>query len=150
MRERREESLSWLSPSQSLPVHSQSLPVHSQSLPVHSQSLPVHSQSLPVHSQSLPVHSQSLPVHSLSWLSPSQSLPVHSQSLPVHSQSRRWRRSQSAPSRGCHLGTCQLQNLASLLYRIGNKNGKEESNRNTADPRGYGKRRRRRRREERR
>ncbi|MGH0191572.1 UNVERIFIED_CONTAM: hypothetical protein FKN15_066282 [Acipenser sinensis] len=85
-----------------------------------------------------------------SWLSPSQSLPVHSQSLPVHSQSRRWRRSQSAPSRGCHLGTCQLQNLASLLYRIGNKNGKEESNRNTADPRGYGKRRRRRRREERR
>ncbi|XP_005991001.1 pro-adrenomedullin-like [Latimeria chalumnae] len=45
--------------------------------------------------------------------------------------------------RGCHLGTCQIQNLANLLYRIGVNNNKAESHRNTADPQGYGKRRRR-------
>ncbi|XP_029441257.1 ADM-like [Rhinatrema bivittatum] len=44
--------------------------------------------------------------------------------------------------RGCHLGTCQLQNLASTLYRLGNNTGKNGSNRNTKDPRGYGRRRR--------
>lgn len=43
--------------------------------------------------------------------------------------------------RGCNLGTCQVQNLASLLYRIGANTGKDES-RNTADPFSYGRKRR--------
>ncbi|KAJ1131819.1 hypothetical protein NDU88_010151 [Pleurodeles waltl] len=44
--------------------------------------------------------------------------------------------------RGCHLGTCQTQNLASMLYRLGYKYGKDDSNKNTRDPQGYGRRRR--------
>ncbi|XP_069599259.1 pro-adrenomedullin-like [Ranitomeya imitator] len=50
----------------------------------------------------------------------------------------------AAPSsnRGCHLGTCQIQNLANMLYRLGNNNYKEGSNRDTNDPLGYGRRRR--------
>uniref|UniRef100_A0A8C6X4L8 Adrenomedullin n=1 Tax=Naja naja TaxID=35670 RepID=A0A8C6X4L8_NAJNA len=52
----------------------------------------------------------------------------------------------SGPARGCHLGTCQLQNLANLLYRYGGNNQKEESHKNnkgTNDPMGYGRRKRR-------
>uniref|UniRef100_A0A8D0E9Y2 Adrenomedullin n=1 Tax=Salvator merianae TaxID=96440 RepID=A0A8D0E9Y2_SALMN len=52
----------------------------------------------------------------------------------------------SPPMRGCHLGTCQIQNLASLLYRYGGNNQKDESHKNnkgTSDPMGYGRRRRR-------
>ncbi|XP_061445362.1 pro-adrenomedullin-like [Rhineura floridana] len=48
--------------------------------------------------------------------------------------------------RGCHLGTCQIQNLANLLYRYGGNNQKDESHKNNkgaADPMGYGRRRRR-------
>lgn len=48
--------------------------------------------------------------------------------------------------RGCQLGTCQVQNLANLLYRYGGNNQKDESrknNKDTADPMGYGRRRRR-------
>lgn len=44
--------------------------------------------------------------------------------------------------RGCHLGTCQTQNLASMLYRLGYNYGKDDSNKNTRDPQGYGRRRR--------
>uniref|UniRef100_A0A6I8RW69 Uncharacterized protein n=1 Tax=Xenopus tropicalis TaxID=8364 RepID=A0A6I8RW69_XENTR len=44
--------------------------------------------------------------------------------------------------RGCHLGTCQIQNLASMLYRLGNNGYKDGSNRDTKDPLGYGRRRR--------
>ncbi|OCT73211.1 uncharacterized protein LOC108696785 [Xenopus laevis] len=44
--------------------------------------------------------------------------------------------------RGCHLGTCQIQNLASMIYRLGNNSYKEGSNRDTKDPLGYGRRRR--------
>ncbi|XP_058039058.1 pro-adrenomedullin-like isoform X3 [Ahaetulla prasina] len=52
----------------------------------------------------------------------------------------------SPPARGCHLGTCQIQNLANLLYRYGGNNQKEESHKNnkgTNDPMGYGRRKRR-------
>ncbi|KAM4703798.1 uncharacterized protein WCC33_012298 [Rhinophrynus dorsalis] len=48
----------------------------------------------------------------------------------------------SISMRGCHLGTCQIQNLASMLYRLGNNNYKDDSNRDTKDPLGYGRRRR--------
>ncbi|KAM3821082.1 uncharacterized protein M6D78_017191 [Vipera latastei] len=52
----------------------------------------------------------------------------------------------SPPARGCHLGTCQIQNLANLLYRYGGNNQKEESHKNNKginDPMGYGRRKRR-------
>ncbi|KAM6450241.1 uncharacterized protein PHA67_017371 [Liasis olivaceus] len=52
----------------------------------------------------------------------------------------------SPPARGCHLGTCQIQNLANTLYRYGGNNQKEESHKNnkgTNDPMGYGRRKRR-------
>nr|XP_034991609.1 ADM-like [Zootoca vivipara] len=53
----------------------------------------------------------------------------------------------ASPSmRGCQLGTCQVQNLANLLYRYGGNSQKDESrknNKDTADPMGYGRRRRR-------
>ncbi|KAK5905879.1 hypothetical protein CgunFtcFv8_001795 [Champsocephalus gunnari] len=39
--------------------------------------------------------------------------------------------------RGCHLGTCQLHNLANTLYHIGKTSGKEESKR-ANDPQGFG------------
>ncbi|XP_056399349.1 pro-adrenomedullin-like [Hyla sarda] len=48
----------------------------------------------------------------------------------------------TAGGRGCHLGTCQIQNLANMLYRLGNNNYKDGSNRDTKDPLGYGRRRR--------
>uniref|UniRef100_A0ACB8EV50 Uncharacterized protein n=1 Tax=Sphaerodactylus townsendi TaxID=933632 RepID=A0ACB8EV50_9SAUR len=51
----------------------------------------------------------------------------------------------SPPIRGCHLGTCQIQNLANLLYRYGSNNQKDESGKNNkgaADPMGYGRRKR--------
>ncbi|OCT70984.1 pro-adrenomedullin [Xenopus laevis] len=44
--------------------------------------------------------------------------------------------------RGCHLGTCQIQNLASMLHRLGNNGYKDDSKRHTNDPLGYGRRRR--------
>ncbi|XP_014465454.2 pro-adrenomedullin [Alligator mississippiensis] len=50
-----------------------------------------------------------------------------------------------SPGRGCHLGTCQTQNLASLLYHFGSKDLKDDSrktSKGTADPLGYGRRRR--------
>lgn len=49
----------------------------------------------------------------------------------------------SVNARGCHLGTCQIQNLANMLYRLGKNNYKDGSNRDTKDPLGYGRRRRR-------
>ncbi|XP_003222744.1 pro-adrenomedullin [Anolis carolinensis] len=52
----------------------------------------------------------------------------------------------SPPVRGCHLGTCQIQNLANLLYRYGGNSQKDESHKNnkgTTDPMGYGRRKRR-------
>ncbi|KAF7239730.1 ADM protein [Varanus komodoensis] len=51
----------------------------------------------------------------------------------------------SPPMRGCHLGTCQIQNLANLLYRYGGNSQKDESHKNnkgTSDPMGYGRRKR--------
>ncbi|XP_028669442.1 pro-adrenomedullin-like [Erpetoichthys calabaricus] len=63
--------------------------------------------------------------------------------FPVQNRSRRAVYMPN-PNRGCHLGTCQLQNLASLLYRMGGKTVKEESKQNMSDPHGYGRRRRRR------
>uniref|UniRef100_A0A8P4G1I2 Uncharacterized protein n=1 Tax=Dicentrarchus labrax TaxID=13489 RepID=A0A8P4G1I2_DICLA len=41
------------------------------------------------------------------------------------------------PRRECHLGTCQVHNLASRLYNFSKKKGKEES-KNADDPQGYG------------
>ncbi|XP_075695062.1 pro-adrenomedullin-like [Rhinoderma darwinii] len=58
----------------------------------------------------------------------------------LHLREKRYAASTS--SRGCHLGTCQIQNLASLLYRLGNNSSKDGSNRDTKDPLGYGRRRR--------
>ncbi|XP_040289669.1 pro-adrenomedullin-like [Bufo bufo] len=58
----------------------------------------------------------------------------------LHLREKRYAASISA--RGCHLGTCQIQNLANLLYRLGNNNNKDGSNRDTKDPLGYGRRRR--------
>ncbi|KAG8567795.1 hypothetical protein GDO81_013779 [Engystomops pustulosus] len=58
----------------------------------------------------------------------------------LHLREKRYAASTSA--RGCHLGTCQIQNLANLLYRLGNNNYKDGSNRDTKDPLGYGRRRR--------
>ncbi|XP_054851028.1 pro-adrenomedullin-like [Eublepharis macularius] len=52
----------------------------------------------------------------------------------------------SPPVRGCHLGTCQIQNLANLLYRYGGNNQKDESSKNNkgaTGPMGYGRRKRR-------
>uniref|UniRef100_A0A673G179 Adrenomedullin n=1 Tax=Sinocyclocheilus rhinocerous TaxID=307959 RepID=A0A673G179_9TELE len=46
-------------------------------------------------------------------------------------------RERRAAQRGCQLGTCQVHNLASKLYRMGQSNGKEES-KNANDPTGYG------------
>uniref|UniRef100_A0A8C2QAV9 Adrenomedullin n=1 Tax=Cyprinus carpio TaxID=7962 RepID=A0A8C2QAV9_CYPCA len=46
-------------------------------------------------------------------------------------------RERRAAQRGCQLGTCQVHNLASKLYRMGQNNGKEES-KNANDPTGYG------------
>ncbi|KAG9481505.1 pro-adrenomedullin-like isoform X2 [Eleutherodactylus coqui] len=59
----------------------------------------------------------------------------------LHLREKRYAASTSA--RGCHLGTCQIQNLANLLYRLGNNNNKEGLARDTKDPLGYGRRRRR-------
>ncbi|KAM4015210.1 pro-adrenomedullin-like [Anomaloglossus baeobatrachus] len=58
----------------------------------------------------------------------------------LHLREKRYAASSS--TRGCHLGTCQIQNLANLLYRLGNNNYKQGSNRDTKDPLGYGRRRR--------
>ncbi|KAJ6654826.1 hypothetical protein lerEdw1_006515, partial [Lerista edwardsae] len=65
-------------------------------------------------------------------------------SIPVHRVPRMLLA--SPPMRGCHLGTCQIQNLANLIYRYGNNNQKDESHKNnkgTSDPMGYGRRKRR-------
>uniref|UniRef100_A0A8C5PLR3 Uncharacterized protein n=1 Tax=Leptobrachium leishanense TaxID=445787 RepID=A0A8C5PLR3_9ANUR len=48
----------------------------------------------------------------------------------------------SIAMRGCHLGTCQTQNLANMLYRLGKNNFKDGSNKDTSDPLGYGRKRR--------
>ncbi|KAL4617828.1 hypothetical protein GN956_G20446 [Arapaima gigas] len=49
-----------------------------------------------------------------------------------------WRsRVERAAQQGCVLGTCQIHNLANMLYQIGKSNGKDESRR-ASDPRGYG------------
>nr|DBA16025.1 TPA: hypothetical protein GDO54_003468 [Pyxicephalus adspersus] len=58
-------------------------------------------------------------------------------------QHREKRYASSVNARGCHLGTCQIQNLANMLYRLGKNNYKDGSNRDTKDPLGYGRRRRR-------
>uniref|UniRef100_A0A673M9A8 Adrenomedullin n=1 Tax=Sinocyclocheilus rhinocerous TaxID=307959 RepID=A0A673M9A8_9TELE len=42
-----------------------------------------------------------------------------------------------AAQRGCQFGTCQVHNLASKLYRMGQSNGKDESKK-ANDPTGYG------------
>ncbi|KAG7274469.1 hypothetical protein CRUP_001434 [Coryphaenoides rupestris] len=51
--------------------------------------------------------------------------------LAVKSRARR------APQGGCHLGTCQMHNLANTLYQISKTTGKDKS-KNTHDPQGYG------------
>ncbi|XP_068099103.1 pro-adrenomedullin-like [Hyperolius riggenbachi] len=58
-------------------------------------------------------------------------------------QLREKRYAPSSGSRGCPLGTCQIQNLANRIYQLGNNGSKDGSNRNTNDPLGYGRRRRR-------
>ncbi|CAH2318898.1 ADM-like [Pelobates cultripes] len=64
--------------------------------------------------------------------------------IPLSSQlhQRQKRYISSISMRGCHLGTCQVQNLASMLYRLGNNSFKDGSNKDTKDPLGYGRRRR--------
>uniref|UniRef100_A0A672PTI7 Adrenomedullin n=1 Tax=Sinocyclocheilus grahami TaxID=75366 RepID=A0A672PTI7_SINGR len=46
-------------------------------------------------------------------------------------------RERRAAQRGCQFGTCQVHNLASKLYRMGQSNGKDESKK-ANDPTGYG------------
>ncbi|KAK2876879.1 hypothetical protein Q8A67_020975 [Cirrhinus molitorella] len=46
-------------------------------------------------------------------------------------------RERRAAQRGCQLGTCQVHNLASKLYQMGQSNGKDESKK-ANDPTGYG------------
>ncbi|TSK14513.1 hypothetical protein Baya_0496 [Bagarius yarrelli] len=48
----------------------------------------------------------------------------------------RLRRRRAAP-KGCQFGTCQMHNLASTLYRMGQTNNKDQS-KNAKDPNGYG------------
>ncbi|KAK5620812.1 hypothetical protein CRENBAI_018212 [Crenichthys baileyi] len=55
----------------------------------------------------------------------------HSDSLNAKLRPRR------ASLRGCQLGTCQLHNLANILYQISKTNGKKESKK-ASDPQGYG------------
>ncbi|MED6250411.1 hypothetical protein ATANTOWER_024914 [Ataeniobius toweri] len=55
----------------------------------------------------------------------------HSDSLNAKLRPRR------ASLRGCQLGTCQLHNLANILYQISKTNGKKESHK-ASDPQGYG------------
>ncbi|XP_075771959.1 uncharacterized protein LOC142824154 [Pelodiscus sinensis] len=47
-----------------------------------------------------------------------------------------------ASGRGCQLGTCQTHNLFSWLYHIGARDLKDGSQKDMADPMGYGRRRR--------
>ncbi|MEE6482676.1 hypothetical protein FKM82_013313 [Ascaphus truei] len=68
------------------------------------------------------------------------SIKSHMSLLP-HQREKRYVYS-SIAMRGCHLGTCQIQNLANMLYRLGNNNYKDGSNKDTRDPQGYGRRRR--------
>ena len=42
-----------------------------------------------------------------------------------------------AAQRVCKLGTCQLNNLANMLYHIGQTHGKDQS-KGAHDPQGYG------------
>uniref|UniRef100_A0A452GKD3 Uncharacterized protein n=1 Tax=Gopherus agassizii TaxID=38772 RepID=A0A452GKD3_9SAUR len=44
--------------------------------------------------------------------------------------------------RGCQLGTCQTHRLFSWLYHIGASDHKDDSQKDMADPMGYGRRRR--------
>ncbi|KAF7705030.1 hypothetical protein HF521_020316 [Silurus meridionalis] len=46
-------------------------------------------------------------------------------------------RRRRAPSKGCQFGTCQMHNLASTLYRMGQTNNKDQS-KGAGDPNGYG------------
>ncbi|XP_053117569.1 pro-adrenomedullin-like [Hemicordylus capensis] len=75
---------------------------------------------------------------------PRQQLNLFGSSIPGRRVPRQLQASSSM--RGCHLGTCQIQNLANLLYRYGGNNQKDESHKNskgTTDPMGYGRRKRR-------
>uniref|UniRef100_A0A8C0G1E9 Uncharacterized protein n=1 Tax=Chelonoidis abingdonii TaxID=106734 RepID=A0A8C0G1E9_CHEAB len=44
--------------------------------------------------------------------------------------------------RGCQLGTCQTHRLFNWLYHIGASDHKDDSQKDMADPMGYGRRRR--------
>lgn len=46
-------------------------------------------------------------------------------------------RPRRASQRGCQLGTCQLHNLANVLYHISKTSGKDESKK-ANDPQGFG------------
>ncbi|XP_040183487.1 pro-adrenomedullin-like [Rana temporaria] len=65
----------------------------------------------------------------------------NNQNTPSYHREKRY--APSVNGRGCHLGTCQIQNLANMLYRLGKNNYKDGSNKDTKDPLGYGRRRRR-------
>ncbi|GAA6107463.1 uncharacterized protein LOC106578347 [Tachysurus ichikawai] len=63
---------------------------------------------------------------------------THLQSILVRSKTGEVRlRRRRAASKGCQFGTCQMQNLASTLYRMGQTNNKEQS-KGAEDPNGYG------------
>ncbi|MCJ8738286.1 hypothetical protein PDJAM_G00033770 [Pangasius djambal] len=60
------------------------------------------------------------------------------QSILMQSKNAQTRlRRRRAPSKGCQFGTCQMHNLASTLYRMGQTNNKEQS-KGAGDPNGYG------------
>lgn len=60
-----------------------------------------------------------------------QSIFVQSKNVQTRLRRRR------TPSKGCQFGTCQMHNLASTLYRMGQTNNKEQS-KGAGDPNGYG------------
>ncbi|KAM5132432.1 pro-adrenomedullin [Mantella aurantiaca] len=73
-----------------------------------------------------------------------ENVQINNQNMLSHLLPHREKRyAPSVNARGCHLGTCQIQNLANMLYRLGKNNYKDGSNRDTKDPLGYGRRRRR-------
>uniref|UniRef100_A0A8C8RWD4 Uncharacterized protein n=1 Tax=Pelusios castaneus TaxID=367368 RepID=A0A8C8RWD4_9SAUR len=82
--------------------------------------------------------------HSLSWQDSEPRSPDSlSLSAPHSSRHRTPRQLSPQPSgRGCQLGTCQTHNLFNWLYHIGARDVKDDSQKDMADPLGYGRRRR--------
>ncbi|KAM9426163.1 uncharacterized protein KZ484_016866 [Pholidichthys leucotaenia] len=69
-------------------------------------------------------------------------IPFHSEGKHVDLDALKYRmpatlRLRRASKRGCQVATCNVHNLASILYELKKRDGKEEST-NAKDPQGYG------------